>query len=46
MNAPQYVTEVLEPYLLAFLHSLLDDSKEWEVLEDLSEPHKAKYTTL
>ena len=44
MDAPQYVSEVLEPHLMSFLRSLPNDGKDWEVMEDLSGPHKAKYT--
>jgi len=49
MNATQYINEILEPHLLPFYQDISQsadlDNETYEVIEDLSGPHKATITT-
>jgi transposase len=44
MDSQQYVEEVLEPFLLPFLEGLPNQGVDYEVMEDLSGPHRSAYT--
>jgi transposase len=44
MDSQQYVEEVLIPFLLPFLEGLPGQGKDYEVMEDLSGPHRSAYT--
>jgi transposase len=44
MDSQQYVEEVLTPFLLPFLRGLPGQGEGYEILEDLSGPHRSAFT--